>query len=355
MPGPPPPPPPPEGRRLLRSSQDRLLAGIAGGLGRHFDLDPALVRIAFVVLALFGGAGVALYVILWLILPSDTRPARIGRDSPRSHQIVLAMLLLLVVVSLPFTGPGFLFAGPALLVVAVVGALGVLLWRAVGGEGPPTLTRLALAVLAITGAVLLGLGAGVAAAFGAGTAMAIVVVVAGLALVVGGFLGGARWLIVPAIAMAIPVAVVSAADIDLKGGVGQRDQRPSSIADLEQHYRLGVGELQLDLRNVDFPPGRTDLDVHVGLGRTEVLVPEDVCVQTDVRVGAGEVVRFGRSDDGIDVRVASTPLAKGDAPILALDADAGVGQVVVGHRPSRDWHGAGGFAEAPDGQAACTG
>src|SRR3954447_23684141 len=100
-----PDPQPAPTRRLTRPADDRMLAGVAGGLGRHFDLDPALVRIAFVVLALFGGVGLAIYAVLWLILPSDVRPARIGRESPRSHQIALAGLVLLVVVSLPFTGP----------------------------------------------------------------------------------------------------------------------------------------------------------------------------------------------------------------------------------------------------------
>src|SRR4051794_4464943 len=108
-----PDPEPTPTRRLTRTSSDRMLAGVAAGLGRHFDLDPALVRIAFVVLALFGGSGVAIYLILWLLLPSETAPARIRGDSPTSHKVALGALLLLVVVSLPFTGHAFLFAGPA--------------------------------------------------------------------------------------------------------------------------------------------------------------------------------------------------------------------------------------------------
>src|SRR3954467_1462862 len=89
-PEPPETPPPPTPRRLLRTSSDkRMLAGVAGGLGRPFDPAPGLARVAFVVLALFGGSGVALYAILWLILPSEERPARIRTDSPRSHKIAL--------------------------------------------------------------------------------------------------------------------------------------------------------------------------------------------------------------------------------------------------------------------------
>src|SRR4051812_29153450 len=152
-------------RRLIRSSTDKLVGGVAAGLGRQFGVDAAIVRVAFVVLALFGGSGVALYAILWLLLPSDDAPAPIGPDASRTRKALLVILVVAAIVSLPFTGPGFFFAGPALLTVAVVGAIGVLIWRAVGGEGSPALTRAAWLVLAVAGAVVLGVGAGVAAAF----------------------------------------------------------------------------------------------------------------------------------------------------------------------------------------------
>jgi phage shock protein PspC (stress-responsive transcriptional regulator) len=318
-------------RRVTRSSTDNLVGGVAAGLGRHFGLDPALMRVAFVVLALFGGSGVALYVILWLLLPSETGPAPIGPDASRTRKGLLIALVVAAIVSLPFTGPGFLFAGPALITVAIVGAVGVLIWRSAGGEGSPALTRAAWLVLAVAGAVVLGIAAGVAAAFGAGTAMAVVVVIAGVALVIGGFAGGARWLIIPALVMAVPVAVVSAADIDLKGGVGERDYRPVSVSDLDASYRLGVGQLQLDLSDVDLPSGTTDLDLHVGVGHVELDVPEDVCVQLRGDVGVGEVRAFGRGNSGFDVQVDRRPIGAGDNPVLFVDADVGLGQIEVEH------------------------
>lgn len=58
--------------RLYRSSHDRILGGVAGGLGEYFQIDPTLVRIIFILLALFaGGFGVLLYFILWFVLPSE--------------------------------------------------------------------------------------------------------------------------------------------------------------------------------------------------------------------------------------------------------------------------------------------
>ncbi|MEO9805805.1 MAG: PspC domain-containing protein [Reichenbachiella sp.] len=57
-------------RRLTRSS-DRMLAGVCGGIANYFDLDPTLVRIAYVVLSIcsIGFPGLLVYAILWLIMP----------------------------------------------------------------------------------------------------------------------------------------------------------------------------------------------------------------------------------------------------------------------------------------------
>ena len=61
----------PARQELRRSTEDRMLAGVAGGLARYFDVDATLVRIAFVVLTVVGGAGVPLYLAAWLLIPED--------------------------------------------------------------------------------------------------------------------------------------------------------------------------------------------------------------------------------------------------------------------------------------------
>ena len=53
--------------RLRRTAGDRKVAGVAGGLARHLDIDPVILRVAFVVLVFFGGAGLLLYVACWLL------------------------------------------------------------------------------------------------------------------------------------------------------------------------------------------------------------------------------------------------------------------------------------------------
>ena len=86
--------------------------------------------------------------------------------------------------------------------------------------------RASLIVLAVVGSAALGIGAGTAAAFGAGEVVAIIAIGVGASLVVAGLFGGARWLIVPALLLALPVSVVSAADLELEGGAGDRVYRP---------------------------------------------------------------------------------------------------------------------------------
>jgi phage shock protein PspC (stress-responsive transcriptional regulator) len=56
---------------LRRSFQDRMLTGVAGGIGRYFGVDPMIVRIAFVVLTVFGGVGIPLYLAGALLIPEE--------------------------------------------------------------------------------------------------------------------------------------------------------------------------------------------------------------------------------------------------------------------------------------------
>ena len=57
--------------RLRRSTTDRKIAGVAGGLGRHLNIDPTILRVLFVVLVFFGGAGLLLYGAAWLVVPEE--------------------------------------------------------------------------------------------------------------------------------------------------------------------------------------------------------------------------------------------------------------------------------------------
>jgi phage shock protein C len=56
-------------RKLYRSRTDKMIGGVCGGLAEVLDLDPTAVRMVFVLLALLGGHGILLYLILWIIMP----------------------------------------------------------------------------------------------------------------------------------------------------------------------------------------------------------------------------------------------------------------------------------------------
>lgn len=64
---------------LRRSRRERIIAGVAGGIAEYFDVDPLLVRLGFVVLALAGGGGVVIYLIAWLIIPEAGEAEGAGR------------------------------------------------------------------------------------------------------------------------------------------------------------------------------------------------------------------------------------------------------------------------------------
>lgn len=56
-------------RRLYRSHKDKIIGGVAGGLGEYFDIDPVIIRIIFVVITIAGGWGLLAYVLCWIIIP----------------------------------------------------------------------------------------------------------------------------------------------------------------------------------------------------------------------------------------------------------------------------------------------
>lgn len=60
-------------KRLARSYDDRMIAGVCGGIARYFDVDPTLVRVGYVLMSAVsaGFPGLLIYVILWLIMPKD--------------------------------------------------------------------------------------------------------------------------------------------------------------------------------------------------------------------------------------------------------------------------------------------
>jgi phage shock protein PspC (stress-responsive transcriptional regulator) len=58
-------------KHLTRSQDDRWLGGVCGGLAQYFGIDSTVVRVIFILLALFIGGGILIYLILWIVIPLE--------------------------------------------------------------------------------------------------------------------------------------------------------------------------------------------------------------------------------------------------------------------------------------------
>ncbi|MEV5570868.1 PspC domain-containing protein [Spirillospora sp. NPDC052269] len=67
-------------KQLRRTRDGKMIAGVCSGVGRYLGIDPNLVRLGLGVFTLFGGAGIALYVIAWLVMPEDGAESSVAED-----------------------------------------------------------------------------------------------------------------------------------------------------------------------------------------------------------------------------------------------------------------------------------
>jgi|SRR5438067_7101328 phage shock protein C len=74
-----------QGKRILRSRNDRMVGGVAGGLAAYLNTDPLFVRLGFVLLSFMNGIGVLLYVMLWALLPNEDSAAADTRAQVREN------------------------------------------------------------------------------------------------------------------------------------------------------------------------------------------------------------------------------------------------------------------------------
>ena len=289
---------PPSGpRRLLRSPRNKVVGGVAGGLGDYFKVDPIVFRILFAVTTLFGGAGFAAYVIAWIVVPRDDGSGHPVAGHSVGRRIGLAILVLIGAV-----------AGLILAAALLTGSA----WAAAAGGG----TGIAIAVIAL-GSIL-----AIAAFTGANRR-----VIAGLAVVTA--------------LLALPAAVVAAAGWEVDSSTGDRTYQPATASAIPADgYKLGVGHLEVDTRNLDWKRGDVvDLKLKLGVGDAVVVVPENVCVENHLQIGAGAMDVLGTEQDGLDVDNPTVP-APSSAPRLRLDGDVGIGALeVVRHPDARTFGG----------------
>jgi phage shock protein PspC (stress-responsive transcriptional regulator) len=280
---------------LRRSSSDRMLGGVCGGLAEYSGIDALLWRVGFVAVAILG-PGVPIYLLLWLLMPGpygrghgaapDGAPARYARRAPAGPRSPV---------------PGLTVAG----LLIVLGVL-VLVTRLTGWD---------VGARGFLGTALLVVGLGlVASAFSGGR----------------GFRGG-----LIALGVVLSIAAVASSTVPwqrFQGGVGDRDYHPLTAADVRSSYDSGVGNTTVDLSGVALAGAPTPIRTTVdgGVGNLHVIVPESADVQVSVDHGMGNVDVLGQgSGDVFSPGSGSAPWTGDGRPEFVIRIDAGIGDVEV--------------------------
>ena len=360
-------------RRLVRSDDGRWLGGVCAGLGRYFDINPLVYRIAFAALAVAGGTGLLLYIAAWLVIPGERSEESVAVETLRRNRdrpwLLLGVGLLSFGALLALSEARFWPSSGNVWFAATLGGAALVWWhlanrnrapstappaseteaeppvgdtassaRATPSPAPvprpparPSLFAPVLGVL-LAAAGLFGLLAvldvydvDLEVAFAAGVA------IIGVAIAVGAMtqrrVGGLVFL---GLVLLAAFGVATATPVSISSGVGEKTEQPATVAALESSYELGMGELDLDLGAVTLPAGTTPVDASVGIGSLVITVPEDVALEIDAQAGVGEINVLGARDDGINAHrtfsfAGSTP----DAPVLEVEADVGIGNIEV--------------------------
>jgi phage shock protein PspC (stress-responsive transcriptional regulator) len=372
--------------RLRRVSVDRKVAGVAGGVARHLDIDPLVVRVAFVVLSLFGGAGLVMYAAGWILLPEDGEQRQpLGLDD-RSRSVALILAGVLGAALLVGQWDWFWVPGPLILVALVVwlfvsrrqeqgatpppapapsaappgaGPNAVTPEQRWGGTPPayeqptaayapvpPPATRyvmpaprnprkrgpklfwftMALAALAVGVVGIIDVsGAPVPGSL----YPAVVTAVVGVMLVIGSFFGRAGGLILVGLIAALVTGVGLASE---KVDGDKIEVTPLTASDVESAYSFDLGEHVLDLTRLSDPEALDDRTIRVSgdVGELDVIVPDDMDVTVDAAVdGPGGITLFGNDSGGIDTTSTRSHDGGTDVPHLTLDLQLDVGHIDV--------------------------
>lgn len=103
------------------------------------------------------------------------------------------------------------------------------------------------------------------------------------------------------VVLAIGSLLGAVLDTPIRGGVGERHHRPAAATELQDEYRLLMGTLVVDLREVEFGPGTTEIEASTVLGEVQVRLPEDIAVSVDSSVGGGTATILGVTEEGLSV------------------------------------------------------
>ena len=379
-------------RTLCRSSDDRVLAGVAGGIGAYFGIDSVMVRIGFVALTFLGGAGPFLYLIGWLALPREDSPSVIanalGGGSQHRFRSLLAVGLMCLGLLITANLSGDLFdlfinvwsIAPYLPLILIAAGVALVLWPGPSGAPPsgspqagspppgtpvaarqssarPRRGRSVVGSLTVA-ALFVYTGAAVmldrldVIETDIGAFFAIAVAITGTGLIVSAFTVPARWLIAVGVGLVPAALLFASVDVASWRGLGEVRVAPASLDELERDYQHGIGRLLIDLEDLQLDGRDRSVDVRLGMGEVVVYVPERIRFSADIDVGVGAVterwdyLRSGGSGVwrrevrdstdggiGIDARVV-LPTGDDSGGELDFDIDVGMGEVEIVMVPS---------------------
>lgn len=387
MPAPEQPPagPPPAARPPLRRSRtDRKVAGVAGGLGAYLGIDPVILRILFVVLAIFGGSGLLLYLVAWLLIPEEgTERSEVQRFVDRNGTVALVILgvvvaVLLIASSQALRWWGF---GSGLWPLVVVAGVGLVVWYVLRQQAPPPaapyqqapppaapaapaapyqpaspyqpavapagapapprpaspLGLITMSLATLTAGVLVALDLADVISLPSVVLFAVLTAIVGLGLVVGSVLGRARWLVVPGVLLALVTAATASVPTYASGQTGNTVWAPTSVASIATSYEWGAGDVTLDLTPVA-PTGRTPVKAGLGAGTLTVLLPPTARAVVNASVGVGSITMpDGSVSSGFGRHTEQTlvgPSGPAAAGTFVLDLNVGVGELKVRYATS---------------------
>ncbi|RBY90048.1 PspC domain-containing protein [Blastococcus sp. TF02A-26] len=297
---PPPPPPsgPPARPALRRSRTDKMVHGVAGGLAEYSGIDVLLWRVGFVALTLAGGTGIIVYLLLCLVMPAGPRPSGEGWHGSVAGRWTRG-----------HTGPTLPRSPVGRITLAgVLIAVGLLALATQLGDWEP----------------------------GPRPFLAVALLVVGLGLVAAAFLPGrtARGgLIVLGVVLSLALVLASSVPWSHSAGVGDRDYRPTSVAEVRDRYELGAGDMTVDLSRIDVDDIRSPLRIEVdhGVGDLDVVLPReaDVELELDTGIGSTQVFDGGTSDGGFYPGTGSGPDVDDGEAEFVITIDHGVGDTEV--------------------------
>lgn len=357
-------------RILRRRSDDRVIGGVASGLGDYFNVDPLLIRIGFVGLMVFGGMGIFLYVAAWLLMPDETTDRSIaqrilgrvglGGNVLAAFLIVIGTLVLINVLGNVAERSGGVPAVVFALVVIVAGAL-------ILRRGEPDTSAVAGTAAAdaatqpvsparvvvrrpprprsplgwyVLGSMLVAVGllamvTNLAdAEVDLGQYLGVAIGVLGLGLLIGTWWGHARALILLGILLLPFAFAASLITVPIEGGWGAHRFSPTTDEELRGEYRLVGGEIYLDLTGLDAGDEPVAISASVAMGQIYVLLPTDSDIELDAAVGGGRMRILGAYQNG--TRLVERAVVDGGGTRFILDLEAGLGDVVVETAESDD-------------------